>query len=577
MNKVRYSWKQCIANYRFHSIFLKNFLLLLLLILIPFTCMLGISVYSYVNIRQGEEKIYRDDMSVRISKDIENIFFEIRNKAIMLGTDPQAETFFCADNLETEYFYDTKYLLDSLALYKRSTDVIDSIYVYASHSNVVISGAGRFLCPDFDDKECIDAWDHDGDMFQVKYLDRKIAGKRKETISFYYRPDYGGDRKGVVVINISLDKLKSAIVPVDGASIYLLKDDQIFYDGNMEKNGVQIENVEEFCRDTKEVITSLIEIGVCNMSVAVKMSRRTLDYKLHSILTYIIACEAIVLVISIAFVFYISRKMFDPYSEIMHALEQNIEVGNQKILHNHNEMGYIMNSIYRTLERNRNVEEELASRILALKKAQAVALQSQINPHFINNTLDSINWMAVKQLGDKNDISKMLRSLSYLMMAMLQNPDIMVSLSEEIAYVKKYLFIQQMRFEDGFDVEYENLDQFQDRKVIKMILQPVVENAFEYGIKPYVKRGRIVISVETHEDTLRIYVHDSGIGMPQSKVEEINNAIQENVIKETEHIGLSNVNQRIKLAFGDAYGVKLESRIGYGTKVILDLPDVQEC
>lgn len=218
------------------------------------------------------------------------------------------------------------------------------------------------------------------------------------------------------------------------------------------------------------------------------------------------------------------------------------------------------------------MEEELAFRIKLMKKAQAVALQSQINPHFINNTLETINWMAVAKLGMGNDVSEMLNCLSQILRFSLGDSDTYVTLREELEYVKKYLFIQQKRLKNGFDVVWQIAEDTYDCKVIKILIQPVIENAIKYGIKPYQDKGTLMISAQKQDDKLCIVVKDSGMGLTKEEVTEINQSIKKQVIKESNHIGLSNVNQRIILSFGEAYGVVVDSAINGGTRVMLTLP-----
>ena len=572
MKKVKYTWRQCIKNYQFHSVFLKNLLLIFLLILLPFTCILGLSTYSYDRIQKSEEKVYKEEMSVRISMDVESIFHEIRNKAIMLGSDTDVESFYRAESIEEDYFYDARRILESLALYKRSSDVVDSVYVYAPYSKVVISEGSRSKYEDFVDIECIDGWEDNGETFQIKYLSRKINGNKKESIVFYYTPNFSSTRNGVVIFNISLDKLKKALIYNEDVSVFIIGNEQLLYDSTMENNGIAIEDSKVFLEETEDVIASVTKLNICGLEVAVRINRQPLDNILKITKTYIVMFVGIVLLLSVLFAFYISRKIFDPFSEILKVIEDVPEMEGGNLLQNKDEVSYIMNSIYATVSRNKNIEEELLERIRLLKKAQAVALQSQINPHFINNTLESVNWMAIRQLGDKNNISEMLTSLSHLLRTSLEDFDTFVTLREEIAYVKKYLFIEQKRLGDNCDVVYEDLEEVEECKVIKMMLQPVVENAIEYGIKPYAKRGKLVISAVRNGEALSIQVQDSGLGISAEKVDEINHAIQKEVIKEDRHIGLSNVNQRIKLAFGDEYGIVMESKIGYGTRVTLNLP-----
>ena len=147
-----------------------------------------------------------------------------------------------------------------------------------------------------------------------------------------------------------------------------------------------------------------------------------------------------------------------------------------------------------------------------------------------------------------------------------------MTLQEEISYVKKYLFIQQKRLDDNFVVIWDVPAELENCKIIKMSLQPLIENAINYGIIPYSNTGELRIEANRAEDRVYIRVKDSGLGLTEEEAEEINRSIQKQVIKESSHIGLNNVNQRIILAFGEQYGVTVKSRGLEGTTVELELP-----
>ena len=572
MKKVKYGWRQCIKNYRFHSIFLKNLVLMLLLIILPFVCILWVTYYAYGHIQKSEEKVYTEELITRISMDVESVFREIRNKAIMLSADEDVELFYHAESIEKDYFYDVHNILKFLALYNLSTDVIEGVYVYAPYSDVIISEAGRYEYENFSDTECIDGWKDNGEMFQLKYLDRKVAGKRKETVALYYTTHYSGGRKGVAILNLSIEKLEKVFSFGEDASMYIVGNEQLLYDSTMENNGVTVENSIVLLEDEEGVIKTSNKLDISDLEVIVRINRQPLDVALKNVMVYMVTFVGIMLVISILFALYISRKIFDPFSEIMKVLENAPEAEEGNLLQNKDEVSYIMDSIYATISRNKDVEEELLERIKLLKKAQAVALQSQINPHFINNTLEMVNWMAIGRLGEGNDISEMLNSLSQLLRISLEDSDTFVTLKEEIAYVQKYLHIQQKRLGNSFEVNFEIPENLENCKVIKMMLQPIVENAIDYGIRPYGGRGNLTIEASRDGDMVCVSVQDSGMGIEPKKVEEINNSIRKVVIKESNHIGLSNVNQRINLAFGENYGIVLDSEIGLGTKVVFHLP-----
>ena len=569
MNK--YGWKKCIQNYRFHSIFLKNLALIFCIMLLPFVCVLGISTYTYDELQKSEEKSYTDEMVTRVSKDVENLLIEIRDKAILLGYDQDIEMFFWADSVEDDQFYNFGNISKFISMVNVTADVVDSVYVYASHSGGIISNAGRAEYKNFEDKVCLDAWDKNGEKYQIGYLSRTVVGEKKETLSFYYTPRYNtAGKKGAIIINISMKKLAGKLDYGDYIKLQIVGNDQLLYDSTGAQTGSKVEDIQNLMQAEEHEIVICNDLEQFGLKTVLHISSQQLYEKLSNIREFIVVFIVVMLLLTILMAFYISQKLFDPISEILDALEENHGIDEEKILQNKDEVSYIRAAIYETSSQNKNIEEELLSRIKLLKKAQAVALQAQINPHFINNTLETINWMAIRQFGGKNDVSQMLKNLSQILRYSLGDSDTFVTLSEELEYVKKYIFIQQKRCNDGFDVVLKIPKELEECKVIKMMVQPVVENAIHYGIKPYDVRGCLEISVDRIHDVLSITVKDSGLGMAWEEVEEINRAIRKQVIKESDHIGLSNVNQRLILAFGEQYGVTISSC--EGTVVELKLP-----
>lgn len=222
----------------------------------------------------------------------------------------------------------------------------------------------------------------------------------------------------------------------------------------------------------------------------------------------------------------------------------------------------------------KNVDEELTERLRLLKKAQAVALQSQINPHFLNNTLETINWTAIELLGRKNEISEMTGGLSKMLRMTLENSDTVVAIREEVQHCKYYLEIQQKRYEDKFEVIWKIPEDVLEYKIIRIILQPLVENAIYHGIKPLSEKGILVISGSMYDEEVELSVSDTGLGMTEEELKNLRHNMDNDMIKESKHIGVTNVNQRIKLYFGEKYGVSVESKEGVGTKVTVHIPKV---
>ena len=214
---------------------------------------------------------------------------------------------------------------------------------------------------------------------------------------------------------------------------------------------------------------------------------------------------------------------------------------------------------------------QLEERIKLLKKAQSIALQSQINPHFFNNTLQTINWKAISLLGRDNDISIMSEALSSMLRLALENTDIIVPFSQEVEHANMYLKIQEKRYGDKFQVQWDIPEDVLNCKTIRILLQPIIENSIYHGIKMLSGQGIIKVSARVCDQIVELMVHDNGTGMSPSQVESINEQMQKDMITESRHIGLSNVNQRIKLSFGEEYGVNIQSDMS-GTTVTVIFP-----
>ncbi len=220
--------------------------------------------------------------------------------------------------------------------------------------------------------------------------------------------------------------------------------------------------------------------------------------------------------------------------------------------------------------RNRNLILKEYQSEINKKEAQLRALQAQINPHFMYNTLQVMGGMALKK--NANEIYSITLALSDIMRYSLNYAKEVVKLREEITYLNSYLSIQNERFANRIQFHTHISEAAMDALVPKLILQPLVENCFQHGL--FHKSGDWVISLAgevTSNGDLKLVVHDNGLGVPPERVVEINQSLKENAektIKLGTHIGLSNVASRIKLqSDDDKHGVNVESLQNEGTTV----------
>lgn len=219
------------------------------------------------------------------------------------------------------------------------------------------------------------------------------------------------------------------------------------------------------------------------------------------------------------------------------------------------EVGMLYDNFNKMMNRIKELLDEVYESTLKQKNSELKALQAQINPHFIYNTLDTISCIAMTK--DEDDIVMMVSSLAYIMRYSIREPENKVLLSEELFHVEKYANIQRFRYGDSFSME-ACIDEGALKCMIpKFIIQPLVENAILHGTGKLDGGGRIVISVKVREDVIDISVADNG---PGGDVDALNLYLEGKLthIRDSDGFGIKNVNERIKLNYGDAYGLKYE-------------------
>ena len=221
-------------------------------------------------------------------------------------------------------------------------------------------------------------------------------------------------------------------------------------------------------------------------------------------------------------------------------------------------------------------ESEYKERLLK-EQAELINLQSQINPHFMYNTLESIRDMSILEGG--KDAPKMVKALADFFRYTISKKETIVSIRDELKNVEDYLKIQNYRFQNKFIYQRqfdENAD-YMDYKVIKMMLQPIVENAIFHGLEPVIGQGTITIQIYTTTKQLRISIKDDGVGIDPETLHSLNERIladdHVDSVAENKHgIALKNVSQRIHLYFGREYGLTIYSKEKVGTEVLISIP-----
>ena len=269
----------------------------------------------------------------------------------------------------------------------------------------------------------------------------------------------------------------------------------------------------------------------------------------------------------------LSYFSFAPVNQIFNHFHSDEESDTYEFSDNaKNEIKYITEYFDYLVHQKKNMKSKISLNELNLRRANNLVLQSQINPHFLYNTLDTINWKAYEMLNGENEVSDMICDLGEFYKYLLEISDFEVSVRDEIEYTKRYAKLLKYRYKNKFSIEWNINNEIYDYKIIKLSLQPIIENAVYHGIKPMETNGIIKVDAFSSENTIVIEISDNGVGIAEEKLDVLKKEFNSEYNISNEHIGIANVNQRIKMAFGEKYGLEISSRINQGTKVRITIP-----
>ncbi|WP_426449462.1 sensor histidine kinase [Paenibacillus sp. S-38] len=278
----------------------------------------------------------------------------------------------------------------------------------------------------------------------------------------------------------------------------------------------------------------------------------------------------------LVFVLLLSAFMSAKISQPIRRLERSMSKVEQGVFDIHiqeggeDEVGRLSRRFNLMVARIRELMEQSVKEQEAKRKSELEVLQSQINPHFLYNTLNSVVRLAGS--GKSEEVIRMITSLSKFFRISLSKGKSVITVQEELEHVRNYLIIQMMRYKNKFRFEIECEDEVKDCPTVKLILQPVVENAIYHGIEMMVDEGFISIRAERAGDRVRITVADDGLGMPPEKVRGLLQAEAVEGGGTGTGVGIRNVHERIRLMYGEEYGLEIESRLEEGTTVTLWIP-----
>ncbi|OMC73862.1 two-component sensor histidine kinase [Paenibacillus odorifer] len=285
---------------------------------------------------------------------------------------------------------------------------------------------------------------------------------------------------------------------------------------------------------------------------------------------------ALILLIGLLLGYRLARSIVRPISKLTKKMKQ-IEKGDLDNLEEQSlgvvsqtaqdEVSQLNRTFKMMIRRIRELIDENYAKQLIIRETELKALQAQINPHFLYNTLESINWLA--KMNKQAKISEMVEALGYLFRSSIGLKDPLITLEKEITIVRNYVIIQKTRFDERLDFRMDVPEHLHDALIPKLTLQPLIENAIRYALEPNIEPCTISITVSEDEQGLDIRVSDNGPGMSAEFIKDLQMG---RVKTRGEGIGLANIAERIQIVFGPEWGTSIESEPGQGTTIHVRIP-----
>ena len=560
----------------------------LILIIIPLI-ILGVVLYSfYLDAFIVQASKYSNQLMNQINKNIESYFLTIDQLSMNIAYDDTINNII--DNLYyTEKFEspeDEQYLNDMLSHYLLSNDGVDSIHIYCREDSFHAYKKGtinKYYRPTSQDY-LTRAKTTYGESFIISRFDKQF-NEKFFSISII-RPIismFSFTTVGTVVINVNHRILRDLIdeIGLDSQNKILIlnEKDEVLYSEDETTIG---KRVTDDLYINKEYNNGLINVYDQQGEKYLFVSERSsFTYHKAVVLTpyyyltksvnessvFIMYLGLVLFAIAFFLSILITGTITRPINELKDTFslvgQQNRHI--EKKIDGRNEIGELWLGFNKMVKRIDGLIEEIIDKEDEKRRAEIKALQMQINPHFLYNALSSIKYLAIIQ--NANNINRITDLLISLLKEIANNQTDYTTIRDEIDMIKKYIEIQKVIYLDKFKISIVCPKALYEKKIIKFILQPIVENSIFHGILPNNKKGFIRIKIYENEQ-LVIKVIDNGIGLAESKdwQHKSNNEDRNN------HIGLKNIDSRIKLFYGPEYGINLRSKKGVGTIVTIVLP-----
>lgn len=418
-------------------------------------------------------------------------------------------------------------------------------------------------------------------QFYISTVDKHgiFTGDRRTVFFSQYLKDvYTHDPLGVLMIDCDPDIF-------DLSAINTMSDITLLTIDNTMTNDVLYTNYDEidrsFSEKTRNVMRENLNLSPLRLTMVVDYDSLFREFNVTGMLMILVSAVCIISFMICAY--FVSQSLVKPIEHLsrkMASQKGHALISSTRHLDRTDEIGTLYNEYNAMVESlNSAIKQDYEDKLVILD-AQMKSLEARINSHFLFNTLESINSMA--ELDDNEQIATMSLALGNMFRYTLKTQSELVTVEQELEHVQDYVSIQQIRFSYRFSLNVDMSEEFRQQKVLKLILQPLVENALYHGLEYCTKGDAISITGFTMDNFIYIDVHDNGVGMDSDTLENIRKSLNEEASftelghRNKQSIGLKNIHSRIELYYGRGYGLTITSSPGEWTNIRIKLPIVKQ-
>ncbi len=396
--------------------------------------------------------------------------------------------------------------------------------------------------------------------------------------------------QGVLLLDIrysSLEQLLNSVTLGNAGYIYLIGNDgkliyhpknQLIDSGRVQENHRETVNWrdgihEEIFQGEKRFVT-VKTVGYTGWKLVGITPAKGISFSGVKTRLFIVFVILLILFLLVLINYYISSRITNPIHELENSVGE-LEDGNLEAeisIKGSYEIQHLGRSITSMAQQIQVLMKDIVAEHESKRKSEFDTLQSQINPHFLYNTLDIIVWMIENE--QKSEAVKVVTALARFFRISLSRGKSIIRVSDELEHVRSYLMIQHMRFKNKFTYKIQADDDVLEMASLKLMLQPLVENAIYHGMEFMDGDGEILIRASKKGDELLFSIEDNGLGMCPEQVERLLTDTSHVPSRRGSGIGVRNVNERIRLYFGEDYGLEIDSEPDEGTRIYIHLPVV---